>query len=156
MTAVMLHVCVRERETADCPSVVLVILCLQTIYYKQNSERVVLLAVSPRCWRYHHAAGGITTPLAVSPRRWRYHHAAGGITTLLAVSSRCSLNSSTLTVTVSLFSQQPHSHSHSVAVTPVLRLSLRAETKLAVGYESWTLLSCLNSTPSEVLLGLKV
>jgi hypothetical protein len=42
-----------------------------------------------RCWRYHHAAGGITTLLTISPRCWRYHHAAGGITTLLAVSPRC-------------------------------------------------------------------
>jgi hypothetical protein len=61
-----------------------------------------LLAVSPRCWRYHHAAGDITTLLVVSPRCWRYHHDIGGITTLLAVSPRCSLSSSTLTVTVSL------------------------------------------------------
>ena len=48
-----------------------------------------MLALSRRCWRYHHGVGPITTVLAVSPRCWPYHHGVGGITTVLAVSPRC-------------------------------------------------------------------
>ena len=148
-----------------------VVLCFQTVYFKQTSESVALLAVSPRCWRYqhavggintllavsprcwrhHHAAGGITTLLAVSPRCWRYHHASGGITTLLAVSPRCWRYHHAAGGIATLFSQQLHSHGHSVTVTRFLNLSFRSDTNLAVRHESWTLLSCLSSTPPEVL-----
>ena len=62
---------------------------------------IMVLEITPRCWRLHHGVDYYTTVLMITPRCWWFHHGVDYYTTLvwvIAFAARCN-NKNTLRVT---------------------------------------------------------